>query len=364
MASSLLSDYLSGVDSREPGTVFIGLDGYVDTIQKVVRSRTREGPTYFTSIRAFGERILQAEGMSSQLEVETVVVKAGGNGPLMAGALTALGFDVTCMGTLGWPRAQEHFEEAAHTLLTVGEPSMSTALEFEDGKIIISDLERINSLTWQEMLDRQGLPAMQAATRGRSLMAFVGLANLPHCIELLKGFQQEVLCGDDIKSQFFFDIADPGRMSADNLRKLIRVIADFGSLGPVTLGINENEARQLYGVICRQSADAVALAQIGAALYEAIDIDDLLIHPLHRALSYSADGFSEAAGYVVTRSKVQTGAGDHFNAGYCLAAALGRDRRSRLVVAMASSGYYVAHGRSARPAELNDFILQHYSEVD
>ena len=53
---------------------------------------------------------------------------------------------------------------------------------------------------------------------------------------------------------------------------------------------------------------------------------------------------------------ISTGAGDHFNAGFCLGRILGFDLEESLCTGVASSGYYVRTAQSATARQLSEFL--------
>jgi sugar/nucleoside kinase (ribokinase family) len=57
----------------------------------------------------------------------------------------------------------------------------------------------------------------------------------------------------------------------------------------------------------------------------------------------------------VQQPKISTGAGDHFNAGFCLGRVLGFSLRESLCIGAATSGYYVRTAKSPTAAELVEF---------
>ena len=61
-------------------------------------------------------------------------------------------------------------------------------------------------------------------------------------------------------------------------------------------------------------------------------------------------------GPFVQQPKISTGAGDHFNAGFCLGRVLGLNLDESLCVGTATSGYYVRTGVSPSAAQLAEFI--------
>jgi sugar/nucleoside kinase (ribokinase family) len=60
----------------------------------------------------------------------------------------------------------------------------------------------------------------------------------------------------------------------------------------------------------------------------------------------------------VQQPKISTGAGDHFNAGFCLGLVLGFSLPESLCVGVATSGYYVRTAQSPTATELADFIAE------
>ena len=51
-----------------------------------------------------------------------------------------------------------------------------------------------------------------------------------------------------------------------------------------------------------------------------------------------------------------TGAGDHFNAGFCLGHLLGGDLDANIHLGVATSGYYVREAASPTLAQLSGFV--------
>ena len=53
---------------------------------------------------------------------------------------------------------------------------------------------------------------------------------------------------------------------------------------------------------------------------------------------------------------ISTGAGDHFNAGFCLGKLIGADNEIALQLGVATSGYYVRTAKSPAPGDLVSFL--------
>jgi sugar/nucleoside kinase (ribokinase family) len=82
-----------------------------------------------------------------------------------------------------------------------------------------------------------------------------------------------------------------------------------------------------------------------------------VIHPRRCAAAATESGVARFAGPFVQRPLISTGAGDHFNAGFCLGRVLGLDLEESLCAGVACSGYYVRTAQSPSAEELAEFIM-------
>src|SRR3954452_16070219 len=137
----------------------VGLDGFVDNIIAVVDKRhDLEKYDRVRTIDVLGDKIKGAAGQSSNYELVVTQQKLGGNGPIMANALAALGLDVTYVGNLGYPEIHPVFKplaDRAH-VISIAEPGYTDALEFEDGKLMLGKHESLKDVNWDNLLGRVG----------------------------------------------------------------------------------------------------------------------------------------------------------------------------------------------------------------
>lgn len=340
-----------------PFHALVGIDGYVDLIKRVVKSRDRSNLNYFETISSFSERLAYAAGKSAQVEVVLQETKLGGNAPIMANALSQLRFDTTCVGTLGAPDIHPLFQNIPAKLLSLDRPADSTALEFNDGKIIVSDLGVFEALDWARVKTIIPVEEFIANFKKQDLIALVGLTNLHHANDLVTGLLEEVIpVAANGKQHFFFDLADPSRKTEKELRHLLELISAISAHGKVTLGLNENEALQLNRLLKGPAPGSVSLEVIGKHIFKKLDITQLLIHPMDRSLLVTEAGAIQQKGKVVKKPKIQTGAGDNLNAGFCFGEALELSPEARLVLGMANSGAYITLGHSPGEAELVEYL--------
>ena len=342
---------------------FVGLDGYVDFIQRAVKFQSKDGPVYFETLKDYGEHIVKAAGKSAQIELVTYEKKLGGNAPIMAQALGSLGFKTTCIGNFGKDSIQDVFQETDDnvTLISIGEPAVTNALEFHDGKLILSEVGPFKNQDWKFLKSAVGLNNLFHPMNKAKLIALVDWCNLPYATEYWRGILVEVLPELSEKERhFFFDIADPSRRSDAELEEVLEVIEGYNSFGKVTLGLNENETEKLYASLLRNNGmvegQPISLIDMGQYIFRNINVWNLLIHPTNRSISINNNGISELHGRLVSKPKISTGGGDNFNAGYCAGLLLGFDIESSMILGMAASGSYVQNGMSNTLQEIESYI--------
>jgi sugar/nucleoside kinase (ribokinase family) len=77
-----------------------------------------------------------------------------------------------------------------------------------------------------------------------------------------------------------------------------------------------------------------------------------MVHPVTFALAVSDGIMDLVEGPHVAKPLITTGAGDHFNSGFCLGKLLGLGNRMSLLTGVATSGYYVRTAHSPTVEEL------------
>jgi len=350
--------------------VFVGLDGYIDLIQRAVKAQNNDGPLYFENLEDFGEHIAKAAGKSAQVELVTQETKLGGNAPIMAHAMGSLGFPTTCIGNFGKETVQKVFKVIHEKveLLSIGDPATTNALEFHDGKLILSEVGPFQSQDWEYVKKVTGIDSLINFVDEATQIALVDWCNLPYSTDIWKGILKEIMPNiHEKKRHFFFDIADPSRRSDEELTTVLDIIGEFNKYGKVTLGLNENETEKVYSSLNRINStdedDAISLVEKGQYIFRSIQVWNLLMHPTNRSISINNEGVSEITGRFVSKPKISTGGGDNFNAGYCLGQMLGFDIESSMITGMANSGAYVEKGQSSSFQDLKKYIENWIKEL-
>ena len=346
----------------ETSNVLVGLDGFVDTILHVVAKR--ESATKYTRmarIQDFAERVSAAAGQSANFEMVTQMVKLGGNGPIMAQALGSYGTNITYIGNLGSPNVHPVFNDFAEAsdLYSIAEPGYTDAIEFEDGKLMCGKHESLKQINWETILKHIPREKLLKKFNDASLIALVNWTMLPHMNGIFNKILKDIapsLTGG--KRWVFFDLADPAKRTREDIADVLKIIAKFQKYFRVILGLNFSEGRQVGEVLGIKAPPETheAVAGHAARIQEKLKVETVVIHPTHFAAAADARGSAFVVGPYTPKPKITTGAGDHFNAGFCIGRLLDGDLETSLQIGVATSGYYVRNAQSPGLKDLTKFL--------
>ncbi|XHR28748.1 MAG: PfkB family carbohydrate kinase [Chthoniobacteraceae bacterium] len=362
--SQVVLDQLPGAAEKLANAkVLVGLDGFVDTIIHVVAKRA--SATEYTRMGAmgdFGQRISAAAGLSANFEFVTQMIKLGGNGPIMANALGSYGTSVTYVGNLGSPNIHSVFTDFAARsarVISIAEPGYTDAIEFEDGKLMCGKHDSLRQVTWETLLEHISEAEIVDLFQQSSLIALVNWTMLPFMSDIWKKIQARIapkLTGE--KRWIFFDLADPAKRTPEDIIEALDIIAGFQRHFRVILGLNLQEARQVGTVLGLTAPDdsPEQVTRHAACLLEKLKVDTVVVHPTAFAAAADSTGATHVAGPFTAKPKITTGAGDHFNAGFCIGRLLGLDIAGSLQVGVATSGFYVRQAKSPALEDLKGFL--------
>ncbi|MBT5927812.1 MAG: hypothetical protein HOH33_14465 [Verrucomicrobia bacterium] len=359
-------------DEIQQSTAFVGLDGFVDEIIHVVDKRMDVARfERIPTIQGFSDRIEEAAGRSTNLELVTQRIKLGGNGPIMANALAKAGIQVTYLGALGYPEPHPVFKpllDKATKVYSIANPGHTDAYEFQDGKLLMGKLTPLNDMRWQNIVERMGKDTFTEHLNQSSLVAFVNWTMMPYMSEIWKMVQSEVLDHQprpelSDRKTLFFDLCDPQKRPNEDILEALNLIAAFQPYFSVTLGLNEKEAHEIGEVLGLQAASdsKEGLVDLVEQLHKHIKADTLVVHPVKYAVASNHSEVVSMDGPFIPNPVITTGAGDHFNAGFCVGRLLNLNHQESLATGVATSGFYVHSGKSPTVSDLAD-ILENWPE--
>lgn len=364
-AKKAIDELAAKASSASHKNALVGLDGFVDKIMKVVKNRYGQGDQFepMSTIENFGQRIIDASGQSANLEIYPVVEKLGGNGPIMAHSVLAMGMHVKYIGSLGNPihSVFEDFAKRTHAV-SLSEPGITHALEFEDGKLMLGEMAGLDNITYDNILNTMGEGAFFDAISRADLISLVNWTMIPNMTAIFEALLDRVLPNLGPKESgrtFYFDLADPAKRSRSDLKMVLQTIRRFSNYGATTLGLNFSEACQTAEVLDlgkNWDESSSSLKSLAQRIRNKLEINMVVVHPRNGAACANREDQWYITGPYCKRPKISTGAGDHFNAGFAVAQSLGVSPESCLTIAVAISGQYVRTGKSPSLQETARFI--------
>jgi len=344
--------------------VVAGFDGFVDTIVRAVDLRHGEQDkfTAIARISDFADRVQRAAGKGTNIELYPRHQRLGGCGPGMGMALLAAGATVNYIGALGSETVHPVFAQFASlsNAITVSDPGFTTAIEFDDGKVMLGIMTSLENVTFPTIVHKLGsIDALKDLVAQAHLVVFANWTMIPHMTDIFIGFLDMILPvippGDRV---FFFDLADPEKRTTSELSLALRTISRFEMFGQVTLGLNLKEAQQVHhllGFATSMTTDQ-GLCSIAAEIRERLAVSTIVIHATDCAASATAKGTYWVPGPFCTRPLTTTGGGDHFNAGFATGQLLGLRNEACLLLGVTNSGIYVRTGEAPTIDDMEKFL--------
>jgi hypothetical protein len=364
-----INELLLDLESKKPNNekVLIGLDGFVDKIVHVVAKR--KSATEFDrmkTIKEFGDRIVKAAGLSTNFEMVVLQEKLGGNGPILSNALLTSGLGLTYIGALGYPQTDnvfQHMQEKG-SVYSIANPGTTDALEFDDGKLMIGKLDSLNDVNFENIKKIIGIPKLTELINDSSLFGLENWTMLPHMSSIWKGIIEEVLPNIDNskgKRFMFFDLADPEKRTNEDIIEALQLIQEFSAYFNVILGLNFKEAVEIAEVLGLKgykfdNSDKINLKELSELISNELNIYCLVIHPTIEATAVVGDNYYHVDGPYTANPILTTGAGDNFNAGFCLGQILKLSPEQSLILGVGTSGYYVRNAKSPSFDDLKEFL--------
>ncbi len=337
--------FKSKKDLIQSKKVTIGFDGFVDLVIHPVETRTDEKTcTYFPTIDKFGEKITSLAGRSGNIELIINSTDFGGCGPHYANGLANMGVSCACIGTMGYPEMHPAFTLNSNCeTITVGEPGYSYVFEFGDGKIIMSDVEKISQMRWTDLIERISIDELIERFDNADIITLVNWSYLVHFHEIYEKFLELVMPRLSKRDRkIYIDIADCAKRQPSEIKAALKMFGKYSEYGQTYLGLNKSEAMVMHSIL--GEGEYSGSLPIARAIKDFSGIGTVIIHPVDSAAAVYDGGEIEVQGIVCENPKKTTGGGDNFNSGFC-AGLLGElDVKSCLISGMSTSFLYVKNG--------------------
>ena len=177
--------------------------------------------------------------------------------------------------------------------------------------------------------------------------------------EMMNEFLHQI--GDHLsgpRKPFFIDTADPSKRSEEDILRFVEILPRLAEKFQVYLGFNLGESAFIARAV-RLTAPTHTPQEVltySKRLREGLGIDGVVIHWSRHAVGNDLHSAACIEAPYTDNPQISTGAGDHFNAGFCLGRLLGGDLDANVQLGVATSGYYVREAKSPTLAQLIGFV--------
>ena len=339
------------------GKILLGCDGFVDETYEIVE--VRKSPSEFTpmkQLKQFGELLVERANGGVGLELVPKRRCEGGFAINTGRVAACLGLMPRLPGLYGGKSIDPAYEQFTGIceLLSLGDPALTIALEFGDGKVLMSNLAAVSSLSWADFEKHFGPEKIKEMLSGVDILGLGDWSLTSNFDDLFLGFMKQYATLTP-PSRMFFDFADIKKKSSESFVRSLELIRSFSGKIPMVLSLNEHEVLELFSRIgvARPELTPTAICAALAIAREKIGFDELVVHTPEFAAASSKTG-GEAYAIQDRQSKIVrlAGAGDSFNGGYLCASLGALSLKERLVVANAVTAFFVTHGTPPNKAEL------------
>lgn len=337
--------------------VFMGFDGFVDKILKPVKIKTRETAVAFKTMEEFSDYIREKAGKSCSIDLEVMQEKIGGNMPIVANALATLGCQTICVGAMGIPEIRPVFREMSRncTLISVSEPGYCSALEFEDGKLMLATNSTIDGLDYEKLISGISEDRLIRYFCSCDAVTFLNWGELLCSNDIWGKILTEIMpkCEFPEKKIMLVDFSDFSKRSDSEVMKMKEILRGFAQYFNITVSLNENELELFFSKLDFPNENTYEDKII--ALSRWFTCENFVVHLLDSSCYVKDKKVYTVDKKVVKKPKIITGGGDNFNAGLLAGLLLGFDIYEAIRLGSAMSCLYVENGKEVELKQLVNY---------
>jgi hypothetical protein len=361
--------------------VAFGFDGFLDTVRVLVDER-QDADSFdrVERLADMADHVADSAARNSSVTFEWITRgrRTGGHVAHLSRALGTLGFDPTMVGRFGRPPAEPFAREFAdRDLLSVGTPSRTDAVEFDDGKLLLPEMIDVQQFDWATMRERVGLEALAERLEHLDLLGVGYWVDTPRIRTVLEGLRTELFPTlSSPPDRLLFDPGDLRQIDADRVRAGSRALTRLDETVPVTVSANRSETAVLADVVGAEDGarspnegadgdpvagrsgggDRLGLADDARTARAGLGVTRFVAHGAEGAVAVTDEGLARVRAPRVRDPELTTSAGDHFNAGLAVGLLAGMDEPAALVAACSLAGQFVRTGDPPSPDAFRSFV--------
>lgn len=335
-----------------------GFDGYVDRVRTMVEARS--GPSDYDEMEYLAtleQRIAESVELNNSCSIEWITnsKRAGGHTSHLGRAFSKLGFDSTVIGTYGSPpKSTFERELGGCSLFSVGSPSYSDAVEFNDGKFMLNEIGSMETLDWNTLCDHVGREWIVDRLESASVLSIGYWSTMPFLPSIWDGLSRDVWPSlSNPPDTVFIDPADVRRMSTDRIRNGLDALQRLDDVVPVTVSTNRRETEVLASITGKQEDSFETIARQAR---DTLGVSRYFAHTVDRAFVVTDESVAKARTPVVAEPELTASAGDHFNAGAILGDVLELSDTVSLMLGSVLANWFVRNGSPPSYEELRGFL--------
>jgi hypothetical protein len=284
------------------------------------------------------------------ITVRRISEKIGGNGPIMAESLAAKDVETCCAGAFGYPEIQSVFKplEKICTLVSLEQAAFTLALEFTDSKLMLGETESFGRIDWQRIVSVMGEKEFLSHINKSQIIGFTNWSGLPKSNSILKGILQSFCPEPENKKKILFiDLADPSFKTEEQFAEFFVLLKELSEIFNITLAMNAKETVIVYNRFYRRQEETFS-ETMAQRLAEEMPVKEIVIHGTDWAIALEkGNPCMRIKSRRIENPRVLTGAGDNFNAGYCLGKLCSLTLTSCLFLGSVSAALYITNGTPA-----------------
>lgn len=338
--------------------IFMGFDGFIDEIMKPVKEKNCDATIMFRTMKEFSDYLEEKSGKSCSIEMELEQKKIGGNVPIVANALGNLGCNVTCVGAFGFPEINSVFKKMSDNcqMNSVAESGCCSALEFEDGKLMLSVNKGIDTLDYKKLTSIFSEEELVNAINKSDAIAFLNWGELFYSNNIWSNILEKVIpkCELNRKRIMLVDFSDFSGKSKKEVEEMIEILNHYAEYFEITVSVNKNEMDLFIAKLEEEKKDSDFNTKV-MTLAKKIKCKNFVAHLLEFSCYVKDSVVYTVEKDVIKNPKIITGGGDNFNAGLLLGLLMGMDIEKAIHMGSALSCMYVREGKSIKFNELINY---------